>query len=39
VKLHNGYREPLPLASKMAHKVKQGNLRTFDDNNEDDEDD
>jgi len=37
VKLHNGYREPLPRASKVAQRVQQGNPRTFDD--DDDEDD
>ena len=39
VKLYNGYREPLPRASKLAQRVKQGNPRTFDDNEDEDEDD
>jgi len=38
VKRHNGYREPLPKLAKMAGKLKKkGNTKTFD--GEDDEDD
>ncbi|MGD0828700.1 MAG: hypothetical protein ABSA09_11540 [Desulfobaccales bacterium] len=36
VKLHNGYREPLPRASKVAQRVQQGNPGTFDDDDDDD---
>jgi hypothetical protein len=37
VKLHNGFHEPLPKVAKMAQKVKKGKNKTFD--GEDDEDD
>ncbi|MFZ5448671.1 MAG: hypothetical protein ACOZFS_08575 [Thermodesulfobacteriota bacterium] len=40
VKRYNGFQEPLPLkATKMAHGVKKSKkIKTFDDNDEDDED-
>jgi len=36
VKLHNGYREPLPKVAKMAQRLQKGSPKTFDDDDEDD---
>jgi hypothetical protein len=41
VKRYNGFQEPLPAkATKMAHRVKKsGKIKTFDDNDDEDDDD
>lgn len=38
VKVHNGFKEPLPQVTKMAQQVrKKGKVKTFDDDDEDDD--